>query len=195
MKKPTLLVACEYSQRVTTAFLEKGFDAYSCDIIDCEGDYPKRHLKMDAREAVKLHDWDLIIAHPPCTYLSTMGARHLYKNHELNVDRYIKLLNARDFFMFFWLNVDCPLCIENPRPFKIAALPKETQVVCPTMFGSEFSKRTYLWLKDLPPLLPIVAKPINCQSYVFSTHGGHKRSLIDPFLAEAMASQWGSLFL
>lgn len=194
MKKPLLLVACEYSQRVTTAFLEKGFDAYSCDLIDTIGGYPERHFKMDARKAVKLKKWNLIIAHPPCTYLSTMGARHLYKNHQLNADRYAKLLEARDFFMFFWNFVDCSLCIENPTPFHIAALPLASQVVCPTMFGSSFTKRTCLWLKDLPPLLPTTAKPLITEQFVKTCHGGHNRSLIDLYLAKAMADQWAPLF-
>ena len=194
MKKPLLLVACEYSQRVMTAFLRKGFDAYSCDVIDTIGDYPERHLKMDARKAYLLRKWDLVIAHPPCTYLSVTQVLTKGNNPYKDADRYWNMLEARDFFMFFWLYVNCPFCIENPRPIKLAALPKESQVVCPTMFGSKFTKRTNLWLKSLPPLFPTVAKPIETQSYVKTCHGSHNRSLLDPYLAQAMADQWSPFF-
>ena len=195
MKKPTLLVACEYSQRVTTAFLKKGFDAYSCDVIDCEGNYPDKHLKMDARKAVKLHDWDLIIAHPPCTYLTVAQCFVAKNNPYKDADRYLKMLDARDFFMFFWNSVSCPLCIENPMPIKLAALPRETQVVSPYMFGSAFAKRTYLWLRDLPPLLPITTKPLSPKSLHDSVSTSKERSRLDLYLAQAMADQWAPLFL
>lgn len=195
MKKPSLLVACEYSQRVMSAFLQKGFDSYSCDIIDAEGSYPERHLKMDARKAVFLHDWDLVIAHPPCTYLTATQCCNKGCNPYKDGERYEKMLEARDFFMFFWLNVKCPLCVENPRPIKLAALPIETQVVTPTMFGSRFRKRTNLWLRDLPPLLPIVAEPLNHVSWVTQRRSGKGRSLIDVHFAQAMADQWSPLFL
>lgn len=193
MKKPLVLVACEYSQRVMSAFLEKGFDAYSCDVIDTIGAYPERHLKMDARKAVVLRKWDLVIAHPPCTYLTVTQTLTKGNNPYRDADRYWKMLEARDFFMFFWNSVHCHLCIENPRPLRLAALPKETQVVCPTMFGSSFTKRTCLWLRDLPPLLPVSIPNSPVSSYVFSVHGGDKRSLTDPFLAQAMAEQWSYL--
>ena len=168
MKQPKLLVTCEYSQRVMTAFLNKGFDAYSCDIIDTEGDYPERHFKMDARKAVFLDKWDLVIA---------------------------QMLEARDFFMFFWNFVSCPVCIVNPRPLKLAALPTETQVVNPTMFGSQFTRRTYLWLRKLPPLLPITVASSNCKSWESQRLSGKGRSLIDVHLAQAMADQWAPIFL
>lgn len=195
MKQPKLLVACEYSQRVMTAFLKKGFDAYSNDIIDTIGDYPERHLKMDAREAVASRHWDLIIAHPPCTYLTVTQVLAKGGNPYHNAERYEKMLKSKDFFMFFWLYTKSPICIENPRPIKLAALPKETQVVDPTMFGSSYTKRTYFWLRDLPPLLPTTSIPTNPKSYVHCTRGGKKRSLIDPYLAQAMADQWAPLFL
>jgi hypothetical protein len=192
---PRLLVACEFSQRVTTAFLEKGFDAYSNDICDCEGPYKDRHLKMDARRAVLLHSWDLIIAHPPCTYLSTVQSPILNPKSGLNAERYLKTLEARDFFMFFWLNIDIPLCIENPLPHSLAKLPPYSQMVCPRMFGDIWSKRTCLWLKDLPPLLPTTAMPKKTKSYHYNKFGGHNKSILSPYLAHAMADQWAPLFL
>ncbi len=192
---PRLLVCCEFSQTVMSAFLEKGFDAYSNDIIDCEGPYKDRHLKMDARIAVLMHSWDIIIAHPPCTYLTAMQGYMFNPKYDFYNTRYSKLLEARDFFMFFWNFVTVPLCIENPRPLHLAALPKETQVVCPSQFGDVYTKRTCLWLKDLPPLLPTCAKPKIVKSYVQCTRYGHKRSILSKYLAQAMADQWAPLFL
>lgn len=192
---PRLLVCCEFSQTVMSAFLKKGFDAYSNDIIDCEGPYKKRHLKMDARRAVLMHSWDIIIAHPPCTYLTAMQGWMFNPKYDFYNTRYTKLLEARDFFMFFWNFIDVPLCIENPIPLHLAALPRESQVVCPTMFGDKYTKRTCLWLKDLPPLLPTVSKPKEAKSYVYSCRGGHERSKLSTYLAQAMADQWAPLFL
>lgn len=192
---PKLLVCCEFSQTVMSAFLNKGFDAYSNDIIDCEGSYKDRHLKMDAQKAVLMHSWDIIIAHPPCTYLSAVQGYMLANKDKFMAKRYPLLLEARDFFMFFWNLTGVPLCIENPRPLSLAELPRESQVVCPTMFGDIFRKRTCLWLKDLPPLLPTVSRPLNTKSFVFTRCGSHNRSKLSPYLAQAMANQWAPLFL
>lgn len=185
-----VLVACEYSQIVMTEFLKLGADAYSCDIIPAEGEYPKRHLRMNAQKAVLLQDWDLVIAHPPCTYLSNMTSHIMFKGGEVNAERYLKMLDARDFFMFFWLFVKCKLAIENPIPMKICSLPAYTQIVNPTMFGDEYSKKTCLWLRDLPPLLPTTAQPAQFKSFVYSCRGSHNRSKLSKFLAEQMALQW-----
>ncbi len=192
---PRLLVCCEFTQRVMTAFLEKGFDAYSNDIIECEGKYKDRHLKMDAHKAVMLKSWDLIIAHPPCTYLANVTSPLLKSKSGLNTERYLKLLDARDFFMWFWLQVKVPLCVENPLPHPLAALPPYTQIVDPTMFGDTWKKRTCFWLKDLPPLLPTTVKPLQTKSYHADMRGGHNRSKISPYLAQAMADQWAPLFI
>lgn len=192
---PKLLVCCEFSQTIMSAFLEKGFDAYSNDIIDCEGSFKDRHLKMDARKAVIMKSWDMIIAHPPCTYLSAVQANMMADIDKFMKERYSLIIEARDFFMFFWNLTGIPLCIENPRPLHLAKLPRENQVVCPTMFGDSYTKRTCLWLKDLPPLLPTVSKPLNTKSFVYTRSGGHNRSKSSPFLAQAMADQWAPLFL
>lgn len=92
-----VLAACEESQAVTLAFRELGHEAYSCDIEPCSGGHPEWHLHCDALEVLKLK-WDMIIAFPPCTYLSNAGARHLWKNHTLNEERYRKGLEAKEFF-------------------------------------------------------------------------------------------------
>jgi len=110
-----ILVACEESQVVTIAFRNKGHEAYSCDIQECSGGHPEWHLKQDATELLK-QKWDMIIAHPPCTYLSNAGARFLYPKGILNNDRLQQGLKAKEFFNIF-LNSDCnKVVVENPIP-------------------------------------------------------------------------------
>lgn len=201
-----VLVACEESQEVCKAFRELGHEAFSCDIQDCSGGHPEWHIKGDVLPLLA-ERWDLIIAHPPCTYLSNAGARWLWAGHELNGERYTKGLEAKEFFMKFW-KADCPrICIENPIPSSIFELPECTQFVQPYEYGHPFSKKTCLWLKGLPPLKPteIVAdhKPFVSSGSYTKTHdpkfkgasrrGGSakSRSKTFPGIARAMAEQWG----
>lgn len=200
-----ILVACEESQEVTKEFRKKGHEAYSCDIIECSGGHPEWHLQVDALELLKM-DWDMILAFPPCTYLTNAGARHLWKNHELNQERYAKGLEAKEFFMKFY-NADCPrIAIENPTPSKIFGLPKPSQTIQPWQFGHPFTKRTNLWLKGLPELQPTeIVNPERtwCPSGSYSKKHGEKhrgmfttdrarnRSKTFPGIAKAMAEQWG----
>ena len=228
-----ILIACEESQAVCKAFREKGHNAFSCDIIDCSGGHPEWHIQGDALNYIKPHPtgcgygyrpyinfltrdgvyhvlgerWDLIIAHPPCTYLSNAGARWLYAGGKLNEERYQKGLDGKDFFMAFY-NADCDkICVENPIPSSIYNLPEYTQVIQPYEHGEPWSKKTCLWLKGLPKLVPteIVEdhKPY-CSSGSYSgTHdpkykgasrkGGSakSRSKTFPGIAKAMAEQWG----
>lgn len=108
-------------------------------------------VTMDG-ETHDVGNWDLLIAHPPCTYLSNAGARHLWKNHQLQEDRVIKGILGRDLFMRFWW-ADIPkICVENPIPSRVFALPKYTQSIQPYQFGHPFTKKTCLWLKGLSPL-------------------------------------------
>ena len=145
-----MLVACEESQAVATAFREQGHEAYSCDTDDCSGDHPEYHIKADALELIKIK-WDLIIAHPPCTYLTNAGAVRMRVNGVIQQGRYEKAMQAKEFFMKF-LKADCPrICVENPTPMKIIGLPPYTQAIQPYQFGHPYSKRTCLWLKNLPP--------------------------------------------
>lgn len=203
--KMKILVACEESQAVTKEFRRKGHEAYSCDIIECSGGHPEWHLQVDALELLKM-DWDMILAFPPCTYLTNAGARHLWKNHELNQERYAKGLEAKEFFMKFY-NADCPrIAIENPTPSKIFGLPKPSQTIQPWQFGHPFTKRTNLWLKGLPELQPTeIVNPERtwCPSGSYSKKHGEKhrgmfttdrarnRSKTFPGIAKAMAEQWG----
>lgn len=199
-----VLVACEESQAVTVELRRLGHEAYSCDIIDCSGGHPEWHIKCDALELLKMN-WDMIIAHPPCTYLTNAGARHLWKGHQLNQERYEKGLEAKAFFMAF-LNADCPrIAVENPTPSRVFELPEYTQSIQPYQFGHPYTKRTNLWLKGLPPLVPTeVVEPIAtwCPSGSYSGKHGDKhrgmftrdrarnRSKTFPGIAKAMAEQW-----
>ena len=142
-----ILVACEESQTVCNAFRNLGFEAFSCDIQECSGGHPEYHIKSDVRDILNLVEWDLIIAHPPCTYMSRAGARWLYKDHQLQPERYKKLLAAKEFFMLFYNHPCKRICIENPTPFKIVELPPYSQAIQPYQFGAPYSKRTLLWLK------------------------------------------------
>lgn len=199
-----ILVACEESQVVTKELRRLGHEAYSCDIIPCSGGHPEWHLQVDALELLKIR-WNMIIAFPPCTYLTNAGARHLWKNHELNQERYANGLEAKEFFMRFY-NADCDkIAIENPTPSRIYNLPEKTQVIQPYMFGHPFTKRTQLWLKGLPPLHPTeIVQPERtwCPSGsysgkheeknrgMFTKNRAKNRAKTFPGIARAMAEQW-----
>ena len=200
-----ILVACEESQEVCKAFRERGHEAYSCDIIECSGGHPEWHIMCDARELLKMR-WDMIIAHPPCTYLTNASAVRMRVNGQIQMERYEKAMAARDFFLAFW-NADCPrIAIENPTPMKLVNLPAYTQAIQPYWFGHPYSKRTCLWLKNLPPLVPTEMIEHH-EPYVNGgckdSHGNYKKfqgrnerdpkTRAKPFhgIATAMAEQWG----
>jgi hypothetical protein len=208
MKKLKVLVACEESQTVCKAFRELGHEAYSCDIQDCSGGHPEWHLKQDVMPLLHQH-WDLIIAHPPCTYMSKAGARWMYPTAgNLSEERYKLSQQAKDFFMEFY-NCDCEhVAIENPVPLKVVGLPKPTQSIQPYEFGEPYSKKTLLWLKGLPLLKPtnILTEhtpwmPSNTGGFSRG-QGGSRGIAHDPKtasktfqgIADAMAKQW-SLYL
>lgn len=199
-----ILVACEESQAVTKELRRLGHEAYSCDIEPCSGGHPEWHLQVDALELLKM-EWDMILAFPPCTYLTNAGARHLWKGHQLNKERYEKGLEAKEFFMKFWC-ADCgKVCVENPTPSKIFELPTPTQSIQPWQFGHPFTKRTNLWIRGLPMLEPTnIVEPERtwCPSGSYSKKHGEKhrgmftkdrpknRSKTFPGIAKAMAEQW-----
>lgn len=206
MARMKVLVACEESQEVCEAFRALGHEAYSCDIQECSGGHPEWHIQCDALELLKMR-WDLIIAHPPCTYLTNAGARWLYAGGKLNDERYAKGLKAKAFFEEF-LNADCgKIAVENPVPSAGFGMPKYTQVIQPYEYGHPYSKKTCLWLKGLPALKPtdIVRdyKPFVSSGSYTKTHdpkykgasrkGGSAkaRSKTFPGIARAMAEQWG----
>lgn len=216
-----VLVACEESQAVCKAFRELGHEAYSCDIQECSGRHPEWHIQGDALALINGHcefktmdgvwhtiegKWDLLIAHPPCTYLSKAGGNRLRINGEIQQPRFEKGVAAAQFFMTC-LNADCTrVVVENPIPLKIFGLPQYSQIVQPFMFGDPWMKTTCLWLKAVPPLMAtdIVAptgKWVNSTDHrkvkandEWQTSGKKsqkERSKTFPGIARAMAEQWG----
>ena len=203
-KKMRVLIACEESQKVCKAFRKLGHEAYSCDILPCSGGCPEWHIQDDVLKHLD-DGWDLMIAHPPCTYLSRAGARWLHQGGKINQDRYKKGLEAKDFFLKL-LNADIPMiAVENPTPLKIYNLPKHTQAIQPYQFGHPYSKKTLLWLRGLPKLFSM-GHLTNYQPFLPSNTGGKKRGqkyrikdvVRDPKeasktfkgIAKAMAEQW-----
>ncbi len=199
-----VLVACEESQTVCKAFRALGHEAYSNDILDCSGGHPEWHIKGDAIEVMNSQSWDLMIAHPPCTYMSKAGARWMHVNGSINQERLNKALEAKKFFLSLLNSRIEKIVVENPQPLKIVGLPPHSQVIQPYEYGHPFSKKTLLWLKGLPPLKPTDALN-EYRPYLPSNTGGAKRgqkfmyknisqkesSKTFPGIARAMAEQWG----
>lgn len=216
-----VLIACEESQTVCKAFRARGHEAYSCDIQEPSGGKPEWHILGDALKAIEggqvttmdgqVHDvgrWDLLIAHPPCTYLSKAGGNRLRINGEIQKKRYAQGTAAAEFFLKF-LNADVPrIVVENPIPLKIFGLPPYSQIIQPYMFGDEWLKTTCLWLRKLPPLFATdIVVPsgrwVETTSHVRALGSGEwankgkksakERSKTFPGIAAAMAEQWGVL--
>lgn len=202
-----ILVACEESQAVTIEMRRLGHEAYSCDIQECSGGHPEWHLKVDALELLKMR-WDMLIAFPPCTYMTNAGAVRMRVGGVIQEERYKKAMEAKAFFMAFY-NADIPkIAIENPTPMRLIGLPKYNQVIQPYEFGHPYSKRTCLWLKNMPPLLPteLVAEHEPYINGGFKdAHGNYRRfqgrkerdqktrSKTFPGIARAMAEQWAGM--
>ena len=210
-----ILVACEESQAVTIELRKLGHEAYSCDIEPCSGGHPEWHLQQDVIPLLK-EKWDMIIAFPPCTYLTNAGTRHFSRriNPDWKVDAREKLRReAFEFFMLF-VNADCDkIAIENPVGYVNSHYRKPDQIIHPYYFGDSAKKRTCLWLKGLPKLEPTdmlpepkpqyicqgelsKGKPIGWCEGIKGTTGGQKgrakaRSKTFPGIAKAMAEQWG----
>lgn len=181
-----ILVACEESQVVCIELRNLGHNAFSCDIENCSGGHPEWHIQQDVIPLLNgfctfetmngvqhtIHKkWDMIIAFPPCTYITNASAVRMRVNGEIVKDRYEKAMKAKEFFLSI-LNADCEkIAIENPVPMKLIGLPKYNQIIQPYQFGHPYSKRTCLWLKNLPLL-----KPTNIvDKYEPYINGGHKR--------------------
>lgn len=218
-----VLVACEESQRVCTAFRKRGFKAFSCDIQEPSGGHPEWHILGDALKALdggdivtmdgKTHrvpKWDLLIAHPPCTYLTVTANR--WFNTERYGEKAVRRLELReeaaDFFMRFVKCNSPKVAIENPIGYMSTAYQKPTQIIHPYMFGDPARKATCLWLKGLPKLTPTdIVNPdiIHYKNGNGTDNPWHmetmklppkkrakERSKTFPGIAEAMAKQWGN---
>jgi hypothetical protein len=203
-----ILVACEESQAITIKLRDLGHEAFSCDILPCSGGHPEWHLQGDVFNYVN-NGWDLMIAHPPCTYLSVSGAKHLYnKDKSPNLERYKNQAEALNFVQKL---MDLPIpriAIENPVSVISTKIRKPDQIVQPWMFGDEATKTTCLWLKNLPRLeaTKIVGKG---ERTIFKSGKSHPKWYADAFalaktpserrnlrsktfqgMAQAMADQW-----
>lgn len=214
-----VLIACEESQAECSAFRALGHRAFSCDIQKCrKSGNPYWHIvgdvtpylegettfKVQAGVIVKLTHWDLIIAHPPCTYLCKLSSSHLYRNANLdvhtikgwckvNADRWQDLKKGRAFF-FKYLAADAPfVAVENPIPMQIANLPHPNAYACPSWYGVKYTKKTCYWLRNLPPLIAGTEYP-NTKSFVGASRGKY-RSRTFPQLAMALAKQWSEYIL
>ena len=217
-----VLVACEESQAVATAFRENGHNAYSCDIIPCSGNHSEYHIIHDVIPLLNgncvfltqngnYHEikgrWDMIIGFPPCTYLSITSAARMTIKGEINQQRYEKAIEAKEFFMNI-LNADCEkIAVENPTPLKLVKLPEYSQAIQPWQFGHPYTKRTCLWLKNLPLLKPTNIYNGETTPWVNAgnrdkngeyrkkkgptTRDPRQRAKTFPGIAKAMADQWG----
>lgn len=199
-----VLIACECSQVVCSAFRREGHEAYSCDIVPCYGGHPEWHIIYDAQLVVRGHGvfpledgaqlvcpgyWDMIVAHPPCTMLTHSSAVALSKG----LHSYEDIERAA---CFFWdiLHAPCRfVAVENPAPMRAACLPPYDQIVQPYQYGHEFSKRLCLWLRGLPQLLPMTAEMPHKQWIKHCAGNARRRSKTFEGVAEAMAKQWGGL--
>ena len=220
-----ILVACEESQAVTIELRRLGHEAYSCDIQECSGGHPEWHIKgdvlpllngdcefntMDGERHAISGRWDMIIAFPPCTYLSNAGACRLYpKKGQLDMERYKKGLQAKEFFLKF-LNADCDrIAVENPVSSSVFEMPRHTQEIQPYQFNDDgthpYTKKTRLWLRGLPMLVPTTpgCKPAgpyvpagtgrkNREKYGAAKRGEDAKNRAKTFsgIARAMAQQW-----
>lgn len=197
--KMKILIACEYSGTVRDAFIAKGHDAMSCDLLPT--DKPGPHYEGDIVDIIN-DGWDLMIAHPPCTYLANSGVSHLHKDSS----RWDKLKDGAAFFKMLLNAPINKIAVENPIMHKYAKEliggVKQTQVIQPWMFGHMEQKATCLWLKNLPPLTPTN----NVKDAMMKLSDGERQRLhwLSPGpnrwkersktfqgIADAMAEQWG----
>ena len=196
-----VLIACEFSGIVRDAFIKQGHDAISCDLLPTE--QPGPHYQGDVTDILN-DGWDMMIGHPPCTYLCVPGAHYLHTRPE----RWNQLGKAVGFFNgLFNVGID-KVAIENPVPHRYAKLPKYSQIIHPWQFGHELSKRTCLWLRGLPKLKPTDIKEFHGERYTrtnrqqkkygkssnslwYAHSSAKERSKTFQGIADAMANQWG----
>ncbi len=194
-----VLVACEFSGIVRDAFAARGHDAWSCDLLPTER--PGNHIQCDVL-GILGDGWDLMIAHPPCTYLANSGVQHLHKDSS----RWAKMEDGARFFTTL-LNAPIPkVALENPLPHHYAGLPKYQQKIDPSDHGHFVLKRTCLWLRNLPPIMATSltdggeryigknGKSNGSKWYQVLTMGPNRwkeRSKTFQGIANAMAAQWG----
>lgn len=233
VKKLSVLIACEESQAECMAFRKLGHNAYSCDIQPCRPKigHPEWHIQGDVIPLLNglpnfvtqdgtphaIHRWDLIVAHPPCTYLCKVGSIHLVRKIpskqfngcpygwyvESEDEHFVTIINAArlkqqrkaiKFFLQCWNTKAAHyLAVENPIPMARAKLPQPSTYIDPSWFGVKYTKKTLFWLRNLPPILPIIEHP-NPKCFVTASRGKY-RSRTFPQVAEAIAQQWSQFIL
>jgi len=220
-----VLVACEESQEVCKAFRERGHEAYSCDLQECSGGHPEWHIHGNVLPLIRMggvsfqtsdkewhtapDQWDLVIAHPPCTYLAVSGNKHFSEDTygAKAYGRYMDRMEGIKFFMEFTCCNAKRIAIENPIGIMSSVYRSPDQIIQPYEFGHPAKKSTCLWLKNLPKLVPTdIVEPdlvkYQCKDgkvvtfsadygVGFNTAHDKRRSKTYPGVAEAMASQWG----
>lgn len=213
MNNKKILIACEESQTITNAFRRAGYEAYSCDVEDCSGGHPEWHIKGDCLHLLK-EEWALLIGHPPCTYITNAGVRHLHDIVSKNGNRakisgkarWDEMEKACEFFLQL-ANANIPrICLENPIPHKYAKkhIGEYTQLIQPWMFGHMETKATCLWLKNLPKLtetnnvkqemLKLPKKERHRIHYMSpGPDRARLRSKTYEGIAQAIVEQWGPL--
>ena len=219
-----IIIACEESQTICKAFRKLGFEAWSCDLLPCSGGHPEWHYQQDIFEVIN-QGWDLMVAHPPCTFLTGSGVQWLSnpedkalpfeerRPHPKYTNRRQDMLDSVEFVKALY-NADIKhIAIENPVGLLSSRWKKPDQIVQPYMFGDEATKTTCLWLKNLPLLLPtnIVGKG---ERTVFASGKSHPKWYADALknaktkeerqtlrsktfdgISEAIANQWGAFLL
>ena len=204
-----VLIACEESQTVTIEFRKLGHEAYSCDTEPCSGGHPEWHLRQDVTDLLK-QEWDMIIAFPPCTFLTVTGNRwfNIDKYGDKAIKRHKDRKEAVDFFMLF-ANADCEkIVIENPVGVMSSNFRKPNQIINPYQFGDPFEKKTCLWIKGLaelketdvvkPPKRTVFTSGRSMPTWYADAWRLPKkdraklRSKTFPGIAKAMAEQWGA---
>lgn len=203
-----VLIACEESQVEMKAFRDLGFQAFSCDVQKpARGADWRYQIKADVTPLLegetkfmtldghswRVPGWDLIIAHPPCTYLCKVGSVHMVKDGEIDQQRFAQMLQARKFFMRCYEAKAPYVAVENPLPMARANLPKPSCFIQPHWFGIPYSKKTLYWLKNLPPLMAEISAG-DFKEYVRSSRGKYRSRSFEG-VAKAMAKQWGRFIL
>ena len=205
-----ILIACEESQSICLAFRKRGHEAFSCDLQPCSGGHPEWHIQDDVLKHLN-GGWDLLIGHPPCTYISYAGTSSWN-----NPGRVFKRIEALEFFAKLWEAPINRICLENPKGCASPTIAKYNQEIQPYYFGEAHIKTTWLWLKNLPLLQytfednlfsrrtavkkpePIYVDESGKKRYFTdaisgSNNGGVHRSKTFDSIANSMAKQWGNL--
>ena len=204
MAKPRVLIACEESQAVCIEMRKLGIEAYSCDVLPCSGGHPEWHLQQDVLPLLS-QSWDMIIAFPPCTYLTAAGVRWFDEARygDSAKQRKRDRQKALEFVLTIFNAPAAKIAIENPVGFLSTLWRRPDQIIQPWQFGDSYNKATCLWLKGLPPLKP--TKRVSrgeirrlghgkTESTWYTQNKG-RRSKTFPGIAVAMANQWGRLLI